>query len=130
MLAYHLTALATSAMLATYFWTGALVGQGRVRHKVKAPAVEGPDDFNRIYRAHVNTLEQLVLMLPAMWIFALTVTDRWAALLGLVWVVGRVAYVLGYKAAAEKRDVGFVISFAAFAVALIGGVIQLVRGML
>lgn len=122
MAAFRFTALATLAMLITYFWTGFLVGKARAEHKVKAPATEGPDPFNRVYRAHVNTLEQLVLMLPALWIFTLGIGDVWGALLAAVWIVGRILYVLGYAQAADKRGTGFSITVISFAVAVLGGV--------
>jgi uncharacterized membrane protein YecN with MAPEG domain len=122
MAAYRFTALATLAMLITYFWTAILVGQARSAHKVKAPAIEGPDAFNRVYRAHVNTLEQLVLMLPALWIFTLGIGDMWGAILAAVWIVGRIMYVLGYAEAADKRGTGFAITFGSFAVAVLGGI--------
>lgn len=125
----RLTALVTLAMLMTYFWTAILVGRGRAKHKVEAPKTEGPEAFNRIYRAHVNTLEQLVLMLPALWIFAATVGDQWAAILGLVWVGGRIFYVISYMIEAEKRGPGFGITFLALAAAVVGSAIQLVRGL-
>jgi glutathione S-transferase len=127
---YQYTALATLAMLAVYFVTGLLVGRARGEHKVKAPATEGPDAFNRVYRASMNTLEQLVLMLPALWIFALSFGDRWAGLLGLVWVIGRVMYVQGYISAADKRGLGFMIGFAALVVALVGSAGHLIWSIL
>jgi glutathione S-transferase len=117
---YQLTALVTLAMVAHYVWTAILVGGARRTHKVKAPETTGPDDFNRVYRAHVNSLEQLVAMLPVLWIFAITVSDRSAALLGLVWLVGRVVYVLAYKDAADKRGTGFMIGFLAMLAGIIG----------
>ena len=120
-MAYQLTALVTLAMVATYFWTGLMVGAARGKHGVKAPAIEGPEDFNRVHRAHVNTLEQFAAMVPAMWVFAYAVGDTWAALLGLVWVVGRIAYVTGYVSAADKRGTGFMIGLAALAIAVVGG---------
>lgn len=118
---YRLTALATLAMIATYVWTGLMVGKARGKHKVKAPATEGPDDFNRVYRAHVNTLEQLAAMVPALWVFAYAVGDRWAALLAIVWVVGRIMYVTSYTTAADKRGTGFMVTFTALAIAVVGG---------
>ncbi len=117
---YPLTALATLGMTAHYVWTAILVGGARRTYKVKAPETTGPDDFNRVYRAHVNSLEQLVMMLPVLWIFAASVGDRWAALLGLIWVVGRVLYVLAYRAAADKRGAGFMIGFLTMTVGLLG----------
>jgi glutathione S-transferase len=117
---YPLTALATLGMVGVYVWTMVLIGPARRKHGVKAPATTGPDDFNRVYRAHVNTLEQLVMMLPVLWVFASVVGDRWAALLGLVWIIGRIVYVLGYTSAANKRGTGFMIGLAALAVGLFG----------
>jgi glutathione S-transferase len=129
-MAYQLTALVTLAMVATYVWTGIMVGSARGQHKVKAPATEGPDDFNRVYRAHVNTLEQFAAMVPALWVFAYAVGDRWAALLGLVWVVGRVIYVTGYASAADKRNTGFLVTFIALGIAVVGGAGAILWSML
>jgi glutathione S-transferase len=117
---YRLTALATIAMVVTYLWAGIRVAGARRRHGVKAPATTGPDEFNRVFRAQQNTLEQMAAMLPALWVFAYAVGDRWAALVALVWIVGRIVYVSGYAAAADKRGTGFMISFAALAVACVG----------
>ena len=127
---YPLTALATLAMVAHYVWTAILVGGARREHKVKAPETTGPDDFNRVYRAHANSLEQLASMLPVLWVFALTAGDRWAGLLGLVWLVGRVMYVLAYKEAADKRGTGFMIGFIAMAAGLVGSAGVILWGML
>jgi glutathione S-transferase len=128
--ALPLTSLVTLAMLLTYFWTGILVGQSRAKHGLQAPTTSGPDAFNRVMRAHINTLEQLVLMLPALWLFAMWVSDRYAALLGLVWIAGRVLYVISYSRDADSRGPGFGIGFAAFAIAAIGAAIQIVRSLI
>ena len=117
---YPLTALATLAMVAVYVWTMAMLGPARRKHGVKAPATSGSDEFNRVYRAHMNTQEQLTAMLPVVWVFALTFADRWAALLALVWIVGRILYVQGYIASADKRGTGFMIGFIAMAIGLLG----------
>ena len=129
-MAYRLTAITTLLMLITYLWTGVLVGKARSAHAVKAPATEGPDAFNRVYRAHVNTLEQLALMVPALWIFATVVGDVWAGALGLVWIAGRVMFVLGYAEAAEKREMGFGVTFVSMAIAIVGGLGGLIWGMI
>jgi glutathione S-transferase len=126
---YQLTALVTLAMVAHYMWTAILVGGARREHKVKAPETTGPDAFNRVYRAHVNSLEQLVAMLPVLWIFSVTVGDRWAALLGLIWLAGRVIYVLSYRNAASKRGTGFMIGFFSLAAGLLGSAGMIVWSM-
>ena len=61
-----------------------------------------------------------------MWIFAIYWSDLVAAALGVVWIVGRVVYQLGYASAAEKRSTGFLIQALAVAVLLFGGLGRLV----
>jgi glutathione S-transferase len=71
------------------------------------PATSGNADFERVFRAQMNTLEWLPIFLPSLWLFAIYIGDGIAALLGLVWVVGRILYILGYAQAAAKRGPGF-----------------------
>jgi len=78
----------------------------------------------------MNTLEQLVLFLPALWLFALLLSPVWASLLGVVWIVGRALYATGYYRDAEKRSVGFVIASIAFAVLWLGAALGAVRMLL
>jgi glutathione S-transferase len=122
-----LMCLMTLLMLLVYMWAGILVGKARGTHGVKAPATEGPDAFNRVYRAHVNTLEQLVVALPAFWVFNLFQAARWAALLMAIWCVGRVIYVLAYARAAEKRGLGFIISYIPTVAAILGSLFYACR---
>lgn len=119
MTAFRLTALATLAMLATYFWTSILVARARGKYGVKAPAVTGHEIFERTFRCQMNTVEQLLAMLPALWLMAVWVGDKWAGLAGLVWVVGRVLYVTSYIGDPEKRGPGFMLTFLPFAAAWI-----------
>ncbi len=81
-------------------------GVARAKYKIEAPAVIGHPDFERVFRVQVNTLEQLVAFLPALWLFALYVSPAWASVLGAVWIVGRVLYAVGYVPAADKRGPG------------------------
>ncbi len=117
---HPLTAVVTVLILVTYMWTGIVVGKARKAHGVDYPATSGPDAFNRVWRAHMNTLEQLPIILVPMWLFAALVGDPYAAPLGLVWIVGRILYVQGYAQAPEKRSTGFMIGFLASATALLG----------
>lgn len=116
---FALMGLMTILMLLTYLWTGVRVGPARKKYDVKYPATEGSDDFNRVYRAHVNTLEQLAMAVPAFWIFAEATHAKYAAIAALVWVIGRVLYVLGYTKQNEKRSTGFMIGFVALAIAIL-----------
>ncbi len=73
------------------------------------PQMSGDPNFERVVRVQQNTLEQLVLFLPALWLFSEFISPVWGAGLGAVWVVGRIVYAWGYYQAAEKRTLGFAI---------------------
>jgi glutathione S-transferase len=49
------------------------------------------------------------IFLPALWLFAIYISDGIAAAIGLVWVIGRVLYVFGYAKAVKDRSRGFAI---------------------
>jgi glutathione S-transferase len=118
----HLTAWATLAILAVYFWTGFNAGHARVKFKVDAPSMDGPAPFQAAQRVQANTLEQLPLVLVPLWLCAMYLGDTWAAAGGLAWCVGRVLYALGYYQAPAKREAGFVIGMLA-CLFLIGGTV-------
>ena len=80
----------------------------------------GNSDFERICRAHINTLEWMPTFLVPMWLCAIYLSDTAAAVLGLVWIVGRVVYFTGYRRAVEKRLPGFFIESTACFLLLIG----------
>jgi glutathione S-transferase len=127
---YHLTALVTIAALVLYFVMSLQVGAARGRYGVKAPAITGNDMFERLYRVQMNTLEWLPLFLAPLWLFALYVGDRYAAALGLVWIVGRVLYMLSYAKDPSKRGTGFLVQFVAVAVLTVGSLIAIVLKMI
>jgi glutathione S-transferase len=104
-----------------YYVFGLAVGAARGRHKVPAPATSGNPDFERVYRVQMNTLEQMMVFLPSLWTFALFVSASWAAGLGLVYVLGRAIYFVGYSKAADKRGIGFVIGALPTMALLVGG---------
>lgn len=121
------SAIVTLLALAFYFWTGLRVGGARRRYGVTAPATVGNPDFERAYRVQMNTLEWLPLFLPCLWLFAIYVNDLVAALIGLVWIAGRLLYLKGYTEAADKRGPGFGIQALATAVLFIGAAIGIIR---
>ncbi len=117
---YHYTALVTLLSLLFYFYTSTRVSKARTEFGVKAPATSGHPDFERVFRVQMNTLEWLPIFLPSLWLFAIYVSDWLAALIGLVWIAGRIAYLIGYAQAAAKRGPGFGIQALAAGVLLIG----------
>ena len=90
-----------------YFYTSVAVARARAKFGVKAPAISGHPDFERYFRVQGNTLEWMPIFLPSLWLFALYVSDIGAAAIGLVWILGRVLYFIGYTQAAENRGRGF-----------------------
>jgi glutathione S-transferase len=112
--------LVTIAALILFFVVTINVGRARVKYGVKAPDMSGEPAFERVLRVQQNTLEQLVLFLPALWIFATFVRSNPAAIIGAIWVFGRILYAWGYYQAAEKRGPGFGISSLATIVLLLG----------
>ena len=109
---------------------GYAVGRARTRYKVPAPAMSGHEVFDRYFRAQMNTLEQLVVFLPSLWLFA-HYLNAWAAVvLGLLFIVGRALYFRGYVQAAESRHAGFVLSAIPNVTLLIGALIGVTRAVL
>ena len=117
---YHFTALVTLLAILAYFYSSILVSRARGKFGVKLPAVSGHPDFERVFRAQMNTLEWLPIFLPSLWLFAIYVSDAIAAVLGLVWIAGRILYMTGYAEAAAKRSRGFGIQAGAAGVLLLG----------
>jgi len=103
-----------------YFFTSFRVGKARATFGIKAPAITGNADFERVFRVQMNTLEWMPIFLPSLWLFAIYVSDWLAAVIGLVWIVGRILYLTGYSQAAEKRGPGFGIQALAYGILLAG----------
>jgi uncharacterized membrane protein YecN with MAPEG domain len=109
--------------LIQFFWFGIQVGRARTRFGIPAPAISGNADFERVFRVQMNTLEQLIIFVPSMWMFARYVSPSWAAGLGIVYVIGRFVYAQGYAKAANKRGPGFALSSLPVLILLFGSLI-------
>lgn len=115
--------------LLEYAVMAALVGRARGKYGVQAPATTGHPDFERVNRVHMNTLENLVLFVPAVLLFALYVSPAWAAALGFAFVVARALYAVGYLRAPEKRAVGAGLTGIVNMALLLGGLAGLVAAL-
>jgi glutathione S-transferase len=111
MLAYPLTILAVVLALVVYLVLGTLVGAARGKWNVPAPASSGHPEFDKRYRVHMNTLEQLALLLPAVFIAAPVLGDTVTAAIALVWSLGRIIYARAYFGDPAKRSLGFALTF-------------------
>ncbi len=103
-------------------------GRARQTYGVKAPATTGDPIFERHYRVQQNTVEQLVVFFPALFLFARYVSTSVAGVLGLIFIVGRILYARGYVADPEKRGPGFGVSFGANAILTLGALIGALFG--
>jgi glutathione S-transferase len=126
------TAIVTLLAIALYFFLATRVAVARVKFGIKHPAITGNPDFERIFRIHMNTLEWLPTFLVPLWLCAVYLSDIGAAILGLVWIGGRIVYFLGYRQAVEKRLPGFFIQSSVCLLLFIGAAagigMHLVRG--
>jgi len=123
---FPLTTLVTLITLLVYFYITLRVGAARSKFDVKAPSVDGPDEFNRTFRAQQNTLEQIVLYLPALWLFAFAWGDVLGSIIGVFWPIGRMLYAIGYSSAPEKRALGFVLGVLTTIALWLGALIGLI----
>lgn len=125
----ELTTLVTLLALIVYMWTALKVGNARMKHNVLAPATTGPDDFNRAFRVQQNTLEQLVLFLPALWLAHLSVGAIWVPAVGAVWVVGRILYGFLYVRDPAKRGPGFLLTLLPTVILLLTALIHVLGNL-
>jgi glutathione S-transferase len=108
-----LTSLITLAAIILFFTMGLRVAKARGTYGVPAPATSGDPIFERHFRVQMNTLEWLAMFLPALWLGAIWHSDGVAAGLGLVWIIGRIIYMLAYVADPKTRSLGFVVQMLA-----------------
>ena len=107
-----------------------LVGKARVQYGVRAPATAGNEHFERWFRVQQNTLETLIMFLPALWIAAHYWPAGWMALIGAVFLAGRVIYLIGYVRDPRSRSLGYALSVAPVCVLVGFGVVGAIRSLL
>ncbi len=115
--------IVTVLALLQFFYFGIQVGRARVKYGVPAPLPTGHEMFDRHFRVQMNTLEQLIMFVPSLWIFGTQVSDEWAAGLGLVYVIGRFVYEASYVRDPNKRGAGFGLTSLPTVIMLIGSLV-------
>ncbi len=123
-------ALVTILILMQYVFFTMQAGMARGKGEVKAPAISGDENFERHCRVQTNTVEQLIVTLPAMWICAHYFRTDVAAILGVVFLVGRFLYARAYVKDPASRGLGFVSGFLANIALLLCCLYALVTGLM
>jgi glutathione S-transferase len=115
-----------------FFGTVWLVGRARVKYGVRAPATTGNEQFERCFRIQQNTLETLIMFLPALWISAQYWTGGggWIALIGLVYLVGRTIYIVSYMRDPRTRTLGYMLSIGPVGVLVVLGLAGVIKSIL
>jgi len=123
-------AIVTLLALMQFMLFSVQVGAMRVRHGVNAPATTGHPEFERMFRVQQNTMEQLVVFVPALWIYAHLVNPFWGAGIGIFFVIGRFIYRAAYLKDPASRSNGFTIGTLATAVLLIWSLVAAVKSLI
>jgi hypothetical protein len=115
--------------LVQYIYFTWQVGSARVKFGIEAPKITGNDTFERTFRVQQNTMEQLVIFIPGMLLFAYFVSPLWALVPGAFYLVGRQLYARAYVADPKKRGTGATLSMLAPIILVLGAIGGLVWQM-
>ena len=126
----ELLAIITVLILIQTLFFGFEVGKARGKYKIKAPAVSGDEMFDRHYRIHQNTIEQIVIFIPSLWLFGYFVHMNIGAGLGLLFLIGRLIFRSAYLKDPASREIGFIMGFLPIAICLLTSLFFVTKGMI
>ena len=109
---------------------GVLVSRARGAYGVAAPATTGNPIFERYYRVQANTIETLMVFLPALWIASRYWSPRYVALIGAVYLIARVLYLFNYVRDPKRRGAGYALSMLPAIVLIITGLVGAIKALL
>jgi len=115
--------IVTALALLQFVVFGIKVAKARGKYGVKAPAVTGNEVFERHFRVQQNTLELLIVFVPGLFLFSRHFNPLWAAVLGVVYLIGRGIYAASYVKNPAARGAGYGISALPTVVLVIGGLV-------
>ncbi|WP_416907689.1 MAG: MAPEG family protein [Polymorphobacter sp.] len=127
---YPLSTIALALALLTFFGIAINVGRARFTWNVPAPASSGHPEFDKRYRVQMNTLEQLILLVPAVLLSAHVLGDMVTAALTFTWSIGRIIYARSYYADPAKRGPGFGLTLLPSLIMIIAAIVGAVLGLM
>jgi len=119
--------IVTALALLQFMVFGFKVAKARGRYGIVAPAIAGNEIFERYFRVQQNTLEQLIVFLPALYVFSHYFSPLVAAALGVVYLIGREIYAFTYVKDPKKREIGFVLTVLPLAILIFGALFGAIR---
>jgi len=125
----HSVVLIILLALVEFMVFGSAVGYARKKYGIKAPATSGHEIFERHFRVHYNTMEQLIVFIPSIYFFAQYVSSLWATILGAVYLVGRIIYAIGYVKDPAKREFGSILGAVGTLIPFLGAIYGVVMSM-
>ena len=116
--------------LLQYVWFTMRVGISRGKYHVDAPSCEGDENWERLFRIQQNTMEQLIVFIPASYAFAYYMSATWVLLAGGLYIIGRFLYSAEYLKDPKTRTPGMTITLLANVILLAGALFGLIKGMI
>ena len=116
--------------LLQYVWFTMRVGISRGKYKVDAPSCEGDENWERLFRVQQNTMEQLIVFIPASYAFAYYMSSKWVLLAGGLYIIGRFLYSAEYLKDPKTRTPGMAMTLLANVILLAGALFGLIKGMI
>lgn len=111
-----------------YLLFGLRTGVARTKFGIDAPRVSGNETWERYNRVHLNTLEQLIVFIPALLAFSYYVSPKWALLPGIAFLIARQTY--SYLYIKNPKGRGFPPTFFINVILVIGSLIGVVMSLL
>jgi uncharacterized membrane protein YecN with MAPEG domain len=119
--------IVTALALLQFMVFGFKVAKARGRYGIVAPAIAGNEIFERYFRVQQNTLEQLIVFLPALYVFSHYYSPLVAAALGVVYLIGREIYAVTYVKDPKKREIGYFLTALPVAILILGALFGAIR---
>ena len=115
--------------LLQYVWFTLRVGIKRGKFSIEAPACKGDETWERLFRVQQNTMEQLVMLIPASYAFAYYLSPVWVLVPGAIFIIGRFIYSAEYLKDPKSRAPGMSLTLLANASLILGALFGLLKGM-